>query len=219
MNSLFNLTDYTPIQHVFFAVGCLLWVFTYIGVIRNLKKNAFIEIPLIAVTANFAWELLWSFYFITNMGNLYVWGYRIWFFLDCFIVYGLWKNGYKQLETVLEQSYAKLIIVLSFACWIPLLFFYIKNYDYPVSHNGLYSGYILNVMMSGIFISFYLRNSTNRPFITLSGAWLKGLGTFFISICCFLKYDDWFLLSMCLVNTILDGVYIYLIYRLRKNGS
>ena len=218
MNSIINLSDYTIAEHIFFALGCFLWVITYIIVIRSIKKNQFIEIPLIAVTANFAWEFLWSFYFITDMGSLYVWGYIIWFFLDCFIVLGLWKFGYKQLYAQIEQQYSKLIIALSFVCWILLLFYYIKNYDFPISHNGVYSGYILNVMMSGLYISLFLRTNF-KPLMSKKGAWCKGVGTLLISIFCFLRYNEGFLLSMCIVNTILDFVYIYLNYSTTENGK
>jgi len=207
---ILNLTDYTVAQHIFFALGCLLWVFTYIKVIHAIRKNAFIEIPLIAVTANFAWEFLWSFVFITDMGLLYVWGYRIWFFLDCFIVYGLFKDGYKQIETPSIRKFASPIIALAIAGWGLMLYYYIKIYDEPISHNGVFSGYILNVMMSALYIPLMLRMGATWQFSRWS-AWLKGVGTLLITVFCFLKYDDGFLLSMCVVTTFLDAAYIYLI--------
>jgi hypothetical protein len=207
---IINLTDYTITQHILFALGCLLWVFTYLIVIRAIRKSAFIEIPLIAVAANFAWEFLWSFVFFTDMGLLYVWGYRIWFFLDCFIVYGLFKHGYKQLGIVPLQKYAKPVIAFAIACWTLILYYYIDIYDEPISHNGVYSGYILNVMMSAMYIPTLLRMGKSQPFSQWA-AWFKGVGTFFISVFCFLKYDDGFLLSMCVVTTVLDGAYIFII--------
>jgi hypothetical protein len=205
-----NLTDYTVTQHIFFALGCLLWVFTYVIVIKAIRKSTFIEIPLIAVTANFAWEFLWSFVFITNMGLLYVWGYRIWFFLDCFIVYGLFKHGYKQIGIASLQKYAKIIIAFAIASWTFMLYYYIKIYDEPISHNGVYSGYILNVMMSAMYIPMLLRMGESQTFSKWA-AWFKGVGTLFITGFCFLKYDDGFLLSMCVVTTVLDAGYIFLI--------
>ena len=211
---ILNLVDYTPLQHVFFATGCLLWVVTYLIVIRAIRKNAFIEIPVIAVTANFAWEFLWSFTFTTDMGLLYVYGYRLWFFLDCFIFWGLLHYGFKQISVDQLRSFSKPIILLALASWAFMLYFYIRNYDFPASHNGVYSGYILNVMMSALYIPALLRYGRTQHFSRLA-ALCKGVGTFFISIFCFLKYDDWFLLSMCLVTTLLDAAYIYLIMRKR----
>jgi len=193
-------------------LGCLLWVFTYIKVIHAIRKNAFIEIPLIAVTANFAWEFLWSFVFITDMGLLYVWGYRLWFFLDCFIVYGLFKDGYKQIETPSIRKYASHIIALAIAGWVFMVYYYIKIYDEPVSHNGVFSGYILNVMMSALYIPIMLRMGATWQFSKWA-AWFKGVGTLLITVFCFLRYDDGFLLSMCIVTTLLDATYIYLVMR------
>jgi hypothetical protein len=207
---IINLTDYTVAQHIFFALGCLLWVFTYIKVIHAIKKSAFIEIPLIAVTANFAWEFLWSFVFITDMGQLYVWGYRIWFFLDCFIVYGLFMDGHKQLVLASLRKHARAIIVFAIVSWGFILYYYIKIYDFPISHNGVFSGYILNVMMSALYIPLMLRMGATGQFSKWS-AWFKGVGTLFITVFCFLKYTDGFLLSMCVITTILDAAYIYLI--------
>ena len=209
-NSIINLTDYTLSQHVLFALGCLLWVFTYIIIIRTIRKNKFIEIPLIAVTANFAWEFLWSFVFITNMGLLYVWGYRLWFFLDCFIVFGLFKYGYKQIGIESLQKYSKLIIAIAIVFWTYILYYYIKIYDEPLSHMGAYSGYILNVMMSAMYIPVLFRLGKTQPFSKWA-AWFKGVGTLLISIFCYLKFDDGFLLSLCIVTAILDIAYIYFI--------
>jgi hypothetical protein len=209
---IINLADYTVAQHIFFALGCLLWVFTYFIVIRGIKKTAFIDIPLIAVTANFAWEFLWSFVFITDMGMLYVWGYRIWFFLDCFIVLGLFRYGYKQIGIAALRDKSKVIIAFGIACWGLMLYYYIKNYDFPVSHNGVYSGYIINVMMSAMYIPMLLRLGGSQQFSKWAG-WLKGVGTLLITIFCLLKYNDGFLLSMCGVTALLDAVYIYLVMR------
>jgi hypothetical protein len=209
---IINLTDYTVAQHIFFALGCLLWVFTYIIVIRGIKNSAFIDIPLIAVTANFAWEFLWSFVFITDMGSLYVWGYRAWFFLDCFIVFGLFRYGYKQLGVAALRHKSKIIIAFALASWILMLYYYIKIYDFPISHNGVYSGYILNVMMSAMYIPMLLRLGDSQQFSKWAG-WLKGVGTLLITVFCFLRYTDGFLLSMCGVTALLDAGYIYLVTR------
>lgn len=209
---LFNLKDYTIADHVFFAVGCLLWVFTYIIVIRNIIKKQFVEIPLVAVCANFAWEFLWSFFFRTDMGELYVWGYRIWFFLDCFIVYGLFKYGVKQVVHPLFIKYYHIIVALCIASWGALLYYYIDKWDAPVTHMGANSGYILNVMMSALFITFFLRYNQPGSFSYLSG-WFKGVGTILITIFCFLHFTDGFLLSMCVITGILDIIYIYLLHK------
>ena len=73
---------------------------------------------------------------------------------------------------------------------------------------GALSGYILNVMMSAMYITLYLRMKDNSGF-SYAAAWLKGVGTFLISMFCFLHFsDNGWLLSMCVVTAVLDFVYI-----------
>lgn len=212
MHSLFNIKDYTIADHVFFASGCLLWVFTYVIVIRNIIKKQFVEIPLIAICANFAWEFLWSFVFRTDMGELYVWGYRIWFALDCYIVFGLFRFGMKQVSIPVLKEYFSVITALCILAWTAMLYYYIKLYDVPFTHMGANSGYVLNVMMSGLFITLFLRMQQFHSFSFLS-AWFKGVGTVLITVFCFLHFRDGFLLSMCIVTTLLDIAYIFLLHR------
>lgn len=80
------------------------------------------------------------------------------------------------------------------------------KYDTPFSHMGAYSGYILNVMMSALYIPLLLHMRNSAPFNRLAAAWCKGVGTLFISIFCFLKFEDPFLLSIGAVTTLLDGI-------------
>lgn len=207
--SILNLTDYTVVQHLFFIIGCVAWVVIYLNVIRRMKQFKYIEIPIMAVCANICWEFIWSFLFKTNMGELYVWGYRIWFFLDCYIVYGLFKYGAKQLAVNTFQKHFNWIVLVLIACWMFMLYFYIKLYDYPISHMGAYSGYIINLMMSMLFILLYTR-TPDKFIFSLSNNWLKFLGNLCISIFCFLKFNDWFLFSVIIVNTLLDMIYLVL---------
>ncbi len=213
---IINLKDYTPLEHVLFATGALLWVFTYIIVIKNIRKFKFIEIPIVAVCANFSWEFLWSFVFTTDMGELYVWGYRIWFFLDCYIVFGLFKYGWKQTSLEEIKKHYHLIVALCLAAWFACLYYYIDIYDAPITHMGANSGYILNVMMSALYPILLLRMNSLNGFSYLGG-WFKGVGTFLITIFCFLKFPDhsW-LLVLCAITTVLDAWYIYLFSVKRK---
>ena len=211
---IINLKDYTIAEHICFATGCLLWVVVYIIVIRNIIKHKYIEVPVVAVCANVCWEFLWSFVFTTDMGSLYVWGYRIWFFLDCYIVYGMLRYGYKQMVVDQLKSYHVAIAISWIAAWMGMLYFYILYYDAPITKMGANSGYVLNVMMSALYIPLLLRQHSTYYFSKLAG-WSKGVGTFLITIFCFLHFKDGFLLSMCVVTTILDLIYIIMIPRLQ----
>ncbi|HOZ50609.1 MAG TPA: hypothetical protein PLU17_02020 [Chitinophagaceae bacterium] len=216
-----NLVDYTIADHLLFGIGCFLWVIVYIIVLKNIKKYQFIEIPLIAITVNFAWETLWSWVFTTNMGSLYVWGYRSWFILDCFIVYNTFKYGWKQLQTGFSKQYLPVIFIGAYLGWIVLLYFFSVKFDIPQSGMGGYGGYWCNLIMSAIYIPFLLRTNDLRHF-SFWNAVLKGLGTFLVTLFC-INHLQWkgeyFLYSLGIATALLDIIYIYLIYTLKKKAN
>ena len=208
--SLLNLTDYTVTEHVAFAVGCLLWIVVYVFTLRGAAKFQFVDIPLAVVCGNVVWEFLWSFVFYTDMGSLYQWGYRVWFFMDCFIVYNLYRYGHKQLTLPFFKNNSRLLITFGIAAWVPVLYYYIALYDEPISHMGAFSGYILNVLISILYIPLYFR-LTNRAWFSYPSAWCKALGSLLISVFCFLHFDDGFLLSLCGLTALFDFAYLYLL--------
>lgn len=212
--SAFNMIDYTLWEHITFAVGCFLWVIVYIIIIRNIKKFQFIEIPMVAICFNFAWEVLWSWVFYTDMGYVYQWGYRAWFFLDCFIVYSVIRYGHKQLVSMPKQ-FAHIILLVGVASAFAILYPYIDIYDQPISKMGGYTGFLVNLFNSALFISLILRKKD----ITLFSewvAWLKFLGTGLVTVFAFLKFTDPFLLNMGVVVAVLDIIYITTYYRMKS---
>ena len=208
--SLLNLKDYAPLEHLLFAVGCLLWIIVYVFTLRSIRTKQFMDIPLATVCGNIVWEFLWSFVFFTDMGSLYQWGYRIWFFMDCAIVYGAFRYGYKQITLPSLRERAPWLFALGIACWAPVLYFYIARYDAPISHMGAYSGYILNVMISALYIPLFLRLK-DKSLFSYPSAWCKAIGNLLINLFCFLHFNDGFLLSLCVLTTVFDAVYLYLL--------
>jgi hypothetical protein len=215
---LLNLKDYTPYEHVCFAVGCFLWVIVYIFTIRSIRRNQFVDIPLISACANISWEFLWSWVFTTDMGELYVWGYRIWFFLDCYIVYGLFRYGYKQILIPALARRHHLVTAFGILAWLVMLYFYIKLYDAPLSHMGAYSGYILSILMGTLYLTLFLATNDIRRF-SYASVWCAGLGNLLVTLFCFSHFTDWFLLSMCVFTTILNATYILVFASQRRSAA
>ncbi|TLV03736.1 transmembrane-type terpene cyclase [Dyadobacter luticola] len=217
-NPILNLKDYTVAELVIFGVGCFLWILVYFFTLKSIYQRQFIEIPVVTVWGNIVWEFLWSFVFVPDIGSLFTWGYRIWFFMDCFIVIGAFRYGYKQMNLPVFVKHFKLLSVFGILAWAPLLYFYIKIYDYPLSKMGAFSGYILNILISGLYITMALRMNQWKSF-SYPAAWCKGVGTLLISIFCFLHFTDGFLLTMCIITGLLDAIYIYLFTKERSNPA
>lgn len=204
---LINTKDYTPFEHVCFAGGCALWVVVYGFSIRAIRTKQFVDIPLISGCANIAWEFLWSWVFHTDMGELYVWGYRAWFFLDCYIVYGFFRYGYRQILIPPLARRARLVLLCGIIGWGVMLYFYIKLYDLPLSHMGAYSGYILSILMGTLYLTLFLSMNDTRLF-SYPSVWCAGVGNLLVTLFCFSHFTDWFLLSMCAFTTLLNAAYI-----------
>ena len=144
------------------------------------------------------------------MGALYQWGYRVWFFMDCLIVYNLYRYGHKQLSIPLFKNNSHWLITLGIVAWSPVMYYYIAIYDEPVSHMGAYSGYILNVIISILYIPLFLKFNDRRLF-SYPSAWCKAVGNLLISLFCFSHFTDGFLLSLCVLCTVFDVIYLYLL--------
>lgn len=209
---MINQHDYTNLELITFGTGCFLWVVVYFFTLRNIQRHQFVEIPIVTIWGNIVWEFLWSWVFVPDMGSLFMWGYRVWFFMDCFIVYGAIRYGKKQISIPILRQHVGLLTGLGILGWLPLLYYYIAVYDAPLSHMGAYSGYLLNILISALYITQALRLN-NWTLFSYPAAWCKGIGTLLISVFCFLHFTDPFLLSMCVVTAILDGVYIVLFTR------
>ena len=104
--------------------------------------------PARAVVANFAWEILWGFFFKPDMGLVVWWGYRTWAILDIGIVYLLFKYGRKQLITQNGQAYFVPTVIFGLIAWFASLYFFVHDgYDISIGANG---AYIMNMMMSAL---------------------------------------------------------------------
>ena len=229
----FNTADYSVPLLVLFGVGCVGWVVAYVAIVRNALRNRFLEIPAGAVVANIAWEFVWGFLYPNELGRAFSWGYRIWFFFDLAIVYLLFKYGHKQIGTGDETTssgaapaadrLAELRAVFRPACafgiaaWAVAIYFFVGEcYD---TGYGAISGYILNTMMSALYVVIILRHGRLYDF-SLLVAWSKMLGTALLTVFNFVvQWTNPYLLFLCLMTLALDLLYIGLFYAIRSGRA
>lgn len=215
--SFLNLRDYTPLELILFGTGCFLWIVVYYYTLRSIFRRQFVEIPLVTICGNIVWEFLWSWVFVPDIGSLFMWGYRIWFFMDCLIVYGAFRYGYKQISIPALARVAPGLVAFGILAWSPVLYYYIKLYDAPISHMGAYSGYMLNVLISATYIPLALRLGDWTLF-SYPASWCKAIGNLLINLFCFLHFSDGFLLSLCVLCTVFDGIFLYLFVQARQRA-
>jgi len=216
-----NTTAYTPLQLTLAVVGNLSWVLAYLWLIRNARKQGFMEMPLFIGAGNIAWEALYSFVFAEyiNLGMAIVWGVRAWFFLDCYIFYLSLKTAPRDISTPLIQRYIMPIGIALVLIWFVLIWAIVAagldNVPFgsagAVKLGGV-SAYILNTGISLLFLAQYLRLYSVQ-FFSKSIAWAKMIGTGVTTVFfALIDPQNIFLLSMGAIVFAADMAYIVLLY-------
>jgi hypothetical protein len=212
--TLLNLQDYTPIQLALYAGGAYLWVIAYVIYIRNGFRYRIVEMPAFAACGNIGWEFCWALIFRTNLGELSRYAHFAWFGLDVMIFYLVLKYGSKQTDIPLLKRY-----------WIPICLFcavcsgvfygsFVQQ-GFDVG-STIQSAYICQLPISFLYIPLMLKQKSLVGFSNWT-AWTRTLGTGLIGVFAFLRYPDHpFLLSMAVISTLVDFIYIYLLVARRR---
>ncbi len=210
----FNTVDFTIPQLILFAAGCIGWVVAYIGTAITIVKRKVVEIPAAAVAANIAWEFVWGFIFGSTMGFAFTVGYALWCVQDVFITYATFKYGHKQIANPHLRRWFKPALAFGILAWGVVIYFFVSGgYD---NGYGALTGYVLNVMMSALYIVLLLQGNA-LDFSPLVG-WSKMIGTGLLSVfALIMSRDNLFLLSLCGITLFLDVVYIALLHTRRPS--
>jgi len=213
----FNTAQYPVPLLILFGVGCFGWVVAYVAIVRNALHSQFLEIPAGAVVANIAWEFVWGFLYPNELGRFFSWGYRIWFFFDLGIVYMLFRFGERQVELPELKAVFRPACLFGIAAWAVGIYFFVgEGYD---TGYGAISGYILNTMMSALYVVIILRHGQLYDF-SLVVAWSKMLGTALLTVFNFIvQPHNPYLLLLCMLTLALDLLYIGLFYAIRSGRA
>jgi hypothetical protein len=206
-----NTVDYTAPQLLIFGIGSAGWVVAYVMTLITLARHRFVEIPAAAVVANIAWEIVWGFVYGCDTGRLFTYGYACWAVLDVFITWNLFRYGEQQVDAPHLKRWFKRMCAFGIVSWMLVFYFFVgEGFD---NGYGAISGYIINVMMSALYINLVLRHDGER--FSLVVAWSKGLGTGAFSVFNAVRHpEDHFLMALCLITAVLDAAYIVILHRL-----
>lgn len=203
---------YTDLELLLFAVGCVGWVVAYIGVALTLRRRQYVEIPAGAVAANIAWEFVWGFLFGSNMGKLFTLGYALWCVQDVYITYSTFRFGPRQTDNPHLRRWFAPLFAFAIVAWGVCIYWFVRD-GFDTGY-GAITGYILNVMMSALYITLLLKSDA-RDFTPLVG-WSKMLGTLLLSVFnVMVRGNDGFLMSLCAITFALDVAYLALLHARR----
>jgi len=206
-----NLETYTVTELSFLFAGTMLWNIAYFVIVRNAIRYKKVEMPFLAVCSNIAWEFAWAFLLYTDLGKLFEWGLRIWFFLDVAIFYYTVKYGAGQMSKDLFGKKFLPFLLSLVLWWIPVFYFFeTEGLDTKM---GTTSAYMITVVMAALFVY----NATRRApglISTKTVSISKFLGNTSMSIFVYLHHPEaHFLHWLTTAVFVLNIVYIIQVFR------
>lgn len=218
MQNWLNTQTYTTLELSLFGVGAFFWLICYLFVIRGIIKYKFVGISAGVVGANIAWEFLWAFVFKQDMGKLLQIGYLGWFLLDCFIVWGIYKYGSKQVNDKVKPHF-KFLFTFSIIGWLAVLYFFTYGFVYETTQIGANSAYAIQLLIS-VSCLLMLINNPDEKGISYIAAWGRTLGSLFCGIMCIMHWkNNLWIPSMVVVYMIIDIYYLVMATKkIKTNG-
>lgn len=210
-----------PLNVVIPAVlGNILWITLYIVLIINGRKNRFVELPIFIITGDLVWEALYGFVFPLDpvLNPIIQWGIRIWCLIDCVVFALALKYANNEITTPLIVKYITPICLALFVFW--------GVFVYAIADAGIggtviidnadlvreaVSAYLLNIVISVIYLYQYLRLYNQRVFLP-SVAWLKMLGTGLTTVAVYFNQPfNGFLMILGVLVFVADVTYLVLL--------
>lgn len=218
MGKWLNTDVYTNTELILFGIGAFFWLLCYAFTIRGIVKYKFVGISAGVVGANYAWEFLWAFVFKQDMGMLLQIGYVGWFLLDCFIVWGMYKYGKKQVNDKLKPHF-NFLFTFSIIAWLIVIYFFTNGFIYETTAIGANSAYAIQLVISATCLIMLINNPDEKG-ISYIAAWGRMLGSLFCGIMCILHWKtNYWIPSMVIVYMVIDIYYLVLATKLvKKNG-
>lgn len=206
-----NLETYTLAQIFFLLTGTILWNVAYFIIIRNAIIYKKMEMPFLAVCSNIGWEFAWAFLLYTDLGKIFEWGLRVWFFMDVGIFIFTVKYGAKQMGIDLFGKKFLPFLLLLVLWWIPVFYYFeIEGLDTKM---GTTSAYIITVVMGALFV-FNASRKGSGLIGTKVVAWTMFLGNLLMSVFVFLHHPEaHFLHLLTFAVFVLNIIYIVQVTR------
>ncbi len=167
--------DYdNPLFLVLVVISGICWTIVYLDSIRVGFKEKTYAMPIVALAFNLCWEGLYAYVYLSeNFSDIQGWISLIWFFFDVIILYTFLKYGKEDFKKYSGEKYCNLWIGSIFAMALILQISFLIEFD---NAGPLYSAFIQNLLMSGLYIFFLVMRKSSRG-QTLTIAIAKCIGT------------------------------------------
>jgi hypothetical protein len=203
-------------------LGTAFWLVVYVLALVHGLRNQTYAVPLVAIAANFSWELIAAVYRVAPV-PLWHYGDVLWLSLDAGIVWTLVRYGreQQQIPELRRAFFAVVGVTFVFAAVAQLALEEALSDEW-----GFLDAYMISVMMSVLFFFLYFaRRSADGASYGI--AWGKLFGNGLTSAGFVFLYpalhgqrtSTSLLYVLCVANVALDAGYVALLARARRTGS
>ena len=202
-------------------VGDVLWIVAYVLIIRKSFRDRTYGMPMLCIALNFTWEFLYAVKFPFPV-HFIEWMRWAWLVTDLVIVYQLFRYGRdNQTIPLIKQYFYPICVGMFVLAYLGQLAFHYSflNDGFKADALGYTSGFMINLIMSMLFISMYFSRPDMRG-LSVGAAWAKMLGTGILSAGSLAEMTDWqknwqvycFRVFLFFAIFLFDVIYIRLLY-------
>ncbi len=166
------------VSSIFITICGIGWIIAYIEALRVGFRDKSYGIPFITLALNFTWEAYYTYQgylFFGSHVSTYV--NCIWVLIDIGILYTYFKYGNQEVKATKSTFYTQAVVFI-LAC---LVIQHLAFEQLGVVNGALYLGYLINFLMSFLFIRMFFRRPDLRG-QSLLIAIPKCIGTFSTTI-------------------------------------
>jgi hypothetical protein len=180
--------DLSPALILIAAVMFGGWTAAYVQIVRQCARDRTYGLPLVIIFLDVTWEFIFSFQLVAPGIPVLVWGNRLWFFGDVFIVAQVFMYGRDvQTHPWVRQHFHAVCVGGMLLCGLALYFF--SKYTGDVY--GLMSSFMINFAMSILFINLLFARPDLRG-LPAGVGWSKMIGTASGALFCYLWWPSQF---------------------------
>lgn len=210
----------TELTNLVGTVSGVLWILTYILIIRLAFKQKIYAMPLVPMGINATWEFIFAFIYPAQVSGPSYWislaVMAFWFLLDVVIAISFLKFWDADWPAGIPGSWRYPILIGTVISAFAIIMGMQREFGDPLG--GVYASFFENVFMSGMFIQMYMRRNSNAG-QSLGIAVTKMLGTVLASVYWFLQGKTGLLwMSLYISIFVMDLTYTLLL-QFRKPGA
>jgi hypothetical protein len=197
------------------AISGISWTVVYVSAIRLGFKDQTYAIPVIALSLNYAWEVIYGIGGIVIVRNFQSIINLIWAILDSVIVYSYFRFGRSEFPPFITRQFFITGSIFIFAAGFAVQAAFISQFRYMAP---VFTAFLQNTLMSGLFIAMFISREGIRG-QSMVIAVCKWIGTLAPTIMFGIITFTPFVLILGCVCCVLDLAYIVLIALAQRSGG